>query len=267
MRTRQGIVGEEQHASAERYIITYADLITLLLGLFVILYAASQVDLGKYREVAQALVSYFRTGSVPLPLEQRGQAVLAGEEGLPAPILPRSPYRTVDEWMQQSEHALRPYVASGMLTLERTAEGAILRIGEAALFESGKAELQPHALPLLDTLAMLLRQVPQLINVDGHTDSIPIRTLRYESNWHLSTARALTVAYYLMQHGVAEERIVIRGFGPQRPIAPNSTPEGRARNRRVEITLLELPQELQPQRGYLRPGQSVVLPSGSSHSR
>jgi len=68
---------------------------------------------------------------------------------------------------------------------------------------------------------MLLRQVPQLINVDGHTDSIPIRTLRYESNWHLSTARALTVAYYLMQHGVAEERIVIRGFGPQRPIAPN----------------------------------------------
>jgi flagellar motor protein MotB len=73
MRTRQGIVGEEQHASTERYIITYADLITLLLGLFVILYAASQVDLGKYREVAQALVSYFRTGSVPLPLEQRGK--------------------------------------------------------------------------------------------------------------------------------------------------------------------------------------------------
>lgn len=248
--------------STERYIITYADLITLLLGLFVILYAASQVDLGKYREVAQALVHYFNPGTSPLPLEQRGQDVLPGEEGIPQPILPRSAFGSVDEWVQAAERLLRPYEQQGLLTVERTAEGAVVRVAEALLFESGKADLQPHALPVLDTLAQILRGVPYLISVDGHTDSIPIRTLRYESNWHLSTARALAVGYYLMQHGVPEAQMVIRGFGPQRPIAPNSTPEGRARNRRVELVLIE--QRNGTTYGYWHPGQPVVLPKSNT---
>ncbi len=261
---RRSEAADEQHPSTERYIITYADLITLLLGLFVILYAASQVDLGKYREVAQAMVRYFNPGTAPLPTDQRGEHVLPGEQGLPQPILPRSPYHTMDEWVQETERLFKPYVDRGLLTVERTAEGAVVRLSEAVLFESGKADLQPQALPVLDTLAQLLRNVPYLISVDGHTDSIPIRTLRYESNWHLSTARALSVAYYLMQHGVPESQIAVRGFGPQRPIAPNSTPEGRARNRRVEIVLTELSNGNRGQHGYWKPGQPVVLPRQSS---
>lgn len=256
-------IPEEHPVSTERYIITYADLITLLLGLFVILYAASQVDLGKYREVAQALVRYFNPGAAPMPLEQRGQALLPSEEGIPQPILPRSAYQSVDEWIQQTERLFKPYVEKGMLEIERTAEGAVVRVAEALLFESGKAELQPQSLPVLDTLASLLRNVPYLISVDGHTDSIPIRTLRYESNWHLSTARALTVAYHLMQRGVPESQLAVRGFGPQRPIAPNSTPEGRARNRRVEIVLTEL-RNGKSTYGYWQPGQPVILPQKST---
>ncbi|GBD07613.1 Motility protein B [bacterium HR21] len=259
---RRPPIAEEQHASTERYIITYADLITLLLGLFVILYAASQVDLGKYREVAQALVQYFNPGTAPMPLEQQGHAVLSGEEGIPQPILPRSAFGSVDEWVQTAERLFRPYHEQGLLTVERTAEGAIVRVAEALLFESGKAELQPQALPVLDTLAHILQNVPYLISVDGHTDSIPIRTLRYESNWHLSTARALAVAYYLIQHGVPETHIVVRGFGPQRPIASNSTPEGRARNRRVELLLIE--QRNGAAYGYWKPGQPVVLPKSNT---
>ncbi len=259
-------IAEEQHASTERYIITYADLITLLLGLFVILYAASQVDVGKYREVAQALVRYFNPGTAPLPVEQRGQNILPGEDGIPQPILPHSAYSSVDQWVQATERLLRWYSHQGLLTIERTAEGAVVRVAEALLFESGKADLRPQALPVLDTLTGLLRNAPYLISVDGHTDSIPIRTLRYESNWHLSTARALAVAYYLIQHGVPEQRIIVRGFGPQRPIAPNSTPEGRARNRRVELVLLEPRTGLSAEYGYWKPGQPVVLPRSNTQS-
>lgn len=261
---RRSPIPEEQHPSTERYIITYADLITLLLGLFVILYAASQVDLGKYREVAQALVRHFNPGAASLPLEQRGVHLLPGEEGIPQPILPRSPSVTIDEWLQETERLFRLYIASGRLSMERLAEGAVIRVSEALLFETGKADLQPEALPVLDTLAILLRNTPYLISVDGHTDSIPIRTLRYESNWHLSTARALTVAYYLIQHGVPESQLAVRGFGAQRPIAPNSTPEGRARNRRVDIVLSELPMGRHRNRsGYWEPGQPILLPQQS----
>ncbi|MEN3026584.1 MAG: OmpA family protein [Chlorobiota bacterium] len=258
---------DEEHPSTERYIITYADLITLLLGLFVILYAASQVDLGRYREVAQALVQYFNPGSATTPVEQHGQHILPGEEGIPQPILPRSTYPSIDEWLQETEHSLGSYIRAGLLTLERTAEGAVIRVAEALLFESGKADLHPQALPVLDTLALLLRKVPYFVNVDGHTDSIPIRTLRYESNWHLSCARALSVAYYLIQGGVPERRIAVRGFGPQRPIAPNSTPEGRARNRRVEFVLAELHNGVSSGYGYWKPGQPIVLPSQSHNVR
>ncbi|MCS7169947.1 MAG: OmpA family protein [Candidatus Kapabacteria bacterium] len=262
MRQRSSIP-EEQHASAERYIITYADLITLLLGLFVILYATSQVDLGKYREVAQALIYHFNPNTAPLSSEPQGRHVLPGEQGIPQPILPQSAHRSVDEWVQEMERSFKPYTESGVLTIERAAEGAVVRLAEAILFESGKSELQPQALPVLDTLARLLQYMPYLISVDGHTDSIPIRTLRYESNWHLSTARALSVAYYLIQYGVAEARLVVRGFGPQRPIAPNATPEGRARNRRVEIVLTEPQDRARPGYGYWQPGQPVLLPQQS----
>ncbi len=257
---RQLPTSDEQHPSTERYIITYADLITLLLGLFVILYAASQVDLGKYREVAQALVRHFNPGASVAPLEQQGTQLLSGEVGIPQPILPRVPQRNIDEWLQETERLFMPYIVAGRLTVERTAEGAVIRVSDALLFETGKADLQPQALPFLDTLSALLRNVPYLINVDGHTDSIPIRTLRYESNWHLSTARALAVAYYLIQHGVPEPQVAIRGFGPQRPIAPNSTPEGRARNRRVEVVLTEFRNSLRTDYGYWKPGQPVLLP-------
>ncbi len=260
-------ISEEQHPSTERYIITYADLITLLLGLFVILYAASQVDVGKYREVAQALVRHFNPGAHPLPLEQRGTQLLPGEDGIPQPILPRSFPITIDQWLQETERLFQPYIASGRLSLERLAEGALIRVSEALLFETGKADLQPEALPILDTLAALLRTVPYLISVDGHTDSIPIRTLRYESNWHLSTARALTVAYYLIQHGVPETQLAVRGFGPQRPIAPNSTPEGRAKNRRVEIVLSELSAGSRNRSGYWQPGQPILLPQQLSSTQ
>jgi flagellar motor protein MotB len=118
------------------------------------------------------------------------------------------------------------------------------------LFESSKAEIQPNAYPVLDTLANILQGVDYQISIDGHTDSDPIRTFRYESNWHLSVARAVNVGYYLIQRGLPEVNTTIKGYGAQRPVAGNDSPEDKARNRRVEITLKKLESDDPSTGGY-----------------
>jgi chemotaxis protein MotB len=106
------------------------------------------------------------------------------------------------------------------------------------LFESGSAELKPEAKAVLDTIAEILKFLPNKIRIEGHTDDRPIRSARFPSNWHLSVARALNTAYYLMSKGVNPEKISIAGYSEYRPIAPNDSEENRAKNRRVDIVII-----------------------------
>jgi chemotaxis protein MotB len=109
---------------------------------------------------------------------------------------------------------------------------------ERLLFESGSAELKPEAKAVLDTIAEILKFLPNKIRIEGHTDDRPIRSARFPSNWHLSVARALNTAYYLMSKGVNPEKISIAGYSEYRPIAPNDSEENRAKNRRVDIVII-----------------------------
>ncbi len=238
---------DEDYGNSDRYLITYADLITLLLGLFVILYASSQVDIDKFTEVSRALEEYFRPKEQVL---EGGDGLMEARRGIPEPILPTSTEISLQEVEIKARRLLEQFIDNDFLTIRRTASGIILSLPEKLLFQSGQAELQPEATAALDSLTVLLTGLPMQISVDGHTDSEPIRSFRYESNWHLSAARALSVAYYLMRRGVAEENLVIRGFGSQRPIADNATDEGRSENRRVEITITELPVDALSAEGY-----------------
>lgn len=238
---------EEDFGNSDRYLITYADLITLLLGLFVILYASSQVDLDKFSEFSKAMSEYFR------PKEQvieGGDGVLEGRRGIPQPILPTSTEISISEVERMAESLLGEFIEKDFLTIRKTKTSIILSLPEKMLFESGKAELQSNSFEALDSLAKLLVGLPMQVSVDGHTDSEPIRSFRYETNWHLSAARALSVAYYLIGKGTDEENLVIRGFGAQRPVADNALPEGRAQNRRVEIQISELPVDALSMEGY-----------------
>ncbi len=239
----------EFQTEKDRYLITYADLITLLLGLFVILYASSKVDEEKFKEFSKAFNMYFDNPGV---LEGGDGVMEARKDNIPEPILPHPQQKTLDQIMEETEAALSNLLDAGKLSIKRTSGGVMLTLPEILLFQSAKAEVQPSGEEVLDTLASILSGIGtnMLVTVDGHTDSNPIRTFQYESNWHLSVARATNVAYRMMQMGLPEYNVAIRGFGSQRPKVDNSNPENRAINRRVEITISELPENAPSVSGY-----------------
>jgi chemotaxis protein MotB len=232
---------KEEKVNTDRYFITYADMITLLLGLFVILYASSKVDQEKYKEFSKAFKSYFNQGESVL---NGGSGVLEGhKKTIPEPILDLSNKKSLEEIFSQTSAALKDYINKGTLQIKKTNSSITLILPEKLLFLSGKADIQVGAYPLIDTLAMILHGIPYQVTVDGHTDSQPIRTFQYESNWHLSVGRALNVGYGLIEKGVPQSNMVIRGYGAQRPIADNNTEAGKTLNRRVEITISSLPSD------------------------
>lgn len=233
----------------DRYLVTYADLITLLLGLFVILYATAQVDVGKYREFAAALGRFFRVA--PDSQLYGGGKILPGSPTLPQPILPAADRKTLDKISQELESAFATQIRLGSVELEQLPDQIRLRLQDHLLFESGKADLLPESILILDSLAKIFASIEKRIIVEGHTDNIPISTFRYPSNWHLSVDRAVTVAYYLLQKGVPERYLAVCGYADQRPIAPNDTPEGRTRNRRVEIVIQEFEPDTPTLEGYI----------------
>ncbi len=234
--------------SRDRYLITYADLITLLLGLFVILYASSQVDKAKFKQYSEAFSEYFHS---PRSVLKGGQGVLDGSgRPLPEPILPSRGQRTLDDIAKEAKEALSTFLADSLITMQRTGNRLVLSFPEKLLFRSGKADIQNDGSVVLDSLAKVLKGIKYQITVDGHTDTDPIRTFQYESNWHLSVDRALNVGYTLIQKGVPELNLSIRGFGSQRPVATNQTEAGKMKNRRVEISISELPPDAPSTEGY-----------------
>jgi chemotaxis protein MotB len=252
MRRKKSKIHEEEHPNSERYLITYADLITLLLGLFVILYSTSQVDASKYKVVSNAFEDYFQDSKAKKPASG-SDGVLPGNKGIPQPILPAEKEKNLDKINQELENSLDKEIRMGGIIIQRSAQGIVVQLSEKLLFASGKAELQPDALIVLDSLAEILSKVEKQISVEGHTDSIPIRTFQYESNWHLSSARALSVGYFLLTHGVQKQYFTMTGRADTRPVESNITDAGRARNRRVEIIISDLPATVPSTQGYISP--------------
>jgi chemotaxis protein MotB len=255
----------EEHANHEAWAIPYGDLITLLLAFFVVMYSMSSVNEGKYRVLSDSLVAAFRgqpKTTAPIQIGtssaggKGGESQLAG--GTPAPRLQVRDPRPLPE-----ADAGKPADSEGRVALERMAnevrlalQGLIdagdVRIREGRrwlevevntdiLFASGSAQVAEPALPVVARLAEILSPFPNPIRVEGHTDNVPIRTAVFPSNWELSAARAANVVRLFTANGVDPTRIEIIGLGEQRPLADNATPEGRNRNRRVVIVVLEAP--------------------------
>lgn len=242
---------ETESNNNDRYLITYADLITLLLGLFVILYASSQVDEEKYKEVSAALSDYFK--SDPNGVLNGGTGVMNGSKGnLPQPIVSSgSPGdKSLEDIAEETKSALSSYINKGDIEVKLNGKDLVLSLPEKLLFQSASAEIEPQGNIILDTLSTILKGIKYEIEVDGHTDSDPIRTFKYESNWHLSGARAVNVAYKLIRRGVPEANMSFRGFGAQRPVGDNASDAGKSRNRRVEITISDLPATAPSADGY-----------------
>ena len=222
---------EEKEGNKERWLLTYADLITLLMIFFVVMYALSQVDAAKFRALADALGVVFGGGKT-----------LVGESGGTSSVpLPRPSSR--------AEAMLQEMRVSAEEELERQGvrEGAEARVQERGLvitlenrliFEPAHASISPRAHARLVALGQLLRETEGVIRVEGHTDNTPIRSAEFPSNWQLSALRAANIAQLLVEEaGLKPSQVSAVGLADSRPVADNGTPQGRARNRRVAIVV------------------------------
>jgi chemotaxis protein MotB len=209
------------------WVMTYGDMMTLLLTFFVLIVSFSSIQDVKFKEAAMGLreaLGVLRSPTSVLELNQ--------------PIIERRTDEESQDFLREVEEMERSLLADGQeesVTVDVSASGVTFRIAAPVLFASGAAELQEIDPELLEKLAAMIRKYPYEVQVEGHTDAVPISTPRFPSNWHLSAARAVTVAERLQALGVAPERLSAVGRGEYEPLADNATAEGRARNRRVEI--------------------------------
>jgi chemotaxis protein MotB len=222
---------------SERWAIPYADFLTLLLCLFIALFAMAQAGKQAALEYAQAFARAFGMRLVPFQESLPKQI-------LPQPVVPRSEPtekgRRIQRQIRELEEMLKRMGLEGEFKVSYEVIGIRLILQEKILFPSGSAEIKPETYPILDKLYEILKDLPNPVEVEGHTDSIPISTEKFPSNWELSTARASSIVRYFIAKGINPERLKASGYADTKPIASNATPEGRAQNRRVEIVILNI---------------------------
>jgi chemotaxis protein MotB len=227
-----------EHENSERWLLTYADLITLLMVFFVVLYSMSSADTTKFKRISASLEQAFNVDVL------QGQTAISISDGTAeAPpvdsTISDAEVPQISRLQGQIASVLDGVPQSPDVTVTTDREGIVIRLSGSYLFDSGRAELKPNSWAVLDTIATNLKMIDNEIRVDGHTDSTPIDSPVYPTNWELSTARALAVTRYLTEtDGVQSTRLMAAGFGEFRPLYVNDTREHRALNRRVEIHLL-----------------------------
>lgn len=234
----------EEHID-ESWLIPYADLLTLLLALFIILYASSTINQEKYRSIMESFqselngtgVSEKKHPSPPTPYDpQPGTEMeLKGDK---KQLSEPEPAQGLDQLKQQLEAYITEKQLQDVISLQDTERGVEISLKDVVLFDSGKSDLKENSFKTLNYLTGLLNRVPNAINIEGHTDNVPIRSSTYPSNWELSAARAASVLHYFESQQVAPGRMQFTGFGEHRPLQPNDTIEHRQANRRVTIVII-----------------------------
>lgn len=223
---------DESHENSERWLLTYSDLITLLMVFFVVMYSMSNISAKKYGQLASSLGSAMGGG---------GNLIGSGNG------VTNNPGVQIVDSEQKRLEALKnnidEYIAKNGLANDVVTQveekGVIVRLKNSILFESGSAQLKGSSQKQITEIGKLLKQMGNYIRVEGHTDNIPIHKAEFNSNWQLSAIRASNVAEMLVNGaGISPDKIVAMGYGEYRPIASNSTVEGRAQNRRVDIVLV-----------------------------
>jgi chemotaxis protein MotB len=229
----------------ERYLITYADLITLLLVFFIVLYAGSQEDSKKFAVLAEGLRSAFHNVST----EGGGgtSAVFTGSGSSNGGGLSPST-ADFDSLTAIIQSVAQQRGLADRINVRMEADRIVIGMNSDLLFASGSAQLRPSAGPVLDAVAEALRGRPNEIRIEGHTDNVPINTLEFSSNWELSAARATSVLRRLVDEGkLNPDKLFAAAYGETRPKADNNTAEGRTANRRAEIVILYPQAAVQPQ--------------------
>ncbi|WP_053360850.1 flagellar motor protein MotB [Bacillus sp. FJAT-27251] len=248
----------EEHVD-ESWLIPYADILTLLLALFIVLFAASEVDSKKFEAIAKSFNSAMEGGTGVLdynspvePIDETGQIPKQGEasteqkpEHEESEMTPEQDFKELGELQQSIEGYIEEKGLSPRLQTELTAQGLLVTITDEVLFRSGDGDVTNEARKLAVEMShLLVSDPPRQIVIEGHTDNQPIRTAKYPSNWELSSARAINFMKILIENPKLDPRkFSATGYGEYQPVDTNDTLEGRAKNRRVEVLILPYQQQ------------------------
>jgi chemotaxis protein MotB len=252
------------HENHERWLVSYADFMTLLFAFFVVMFASSQTDKSRARQVSQSVEKALKEGksvairpAVALILggtvddKGRGNAQMKGSGGAnkevkppvdpPVKVVEVAPKQVLElaPSMKNLTTELAKEIKDGKLEVKFETRGLVVSMKQAAFFPSGNDTISPETYSVIEKVAAALKAVSNPLRIEGHTDSIPIHTARFRSNWELSAARGISMMELLADRfGVSRQRVAIVGYADTAPQTSNDTPEGRAMNRRVDIVIL-----------------------------
>jgi chemotaxis protein MotB len=226
---------QDPHLHRDRWLVSYADFITLLFAFFTTMYAISNVDKNKLSDMVDSM----RTAFDAKQIAQARQAQRLHNSPRPESVPAHEQAGTLDELKNRLSKKLDAQIAGGQVGLEVDPRGLVITIREAGVFAVGSADLQPAARAVLAEVADAMKDVDNPVRVEGHTDDVPIHTARFSSNWELSTSRATTViAFFVQDRGLSPTRFSAAGYGEFHPRAANDNDGARAQNRRVDIVIL-----------------------------
>jgi chemotaxis protein MotB len=231
-------VKHEEHENHERWLVSYADFITLLFAFFVVMYSISSVNEGKFRTVSESIQAALR------PVVSQPAAQVHFDLGdYKSSLVPTLGIKV--RFVRRIEEVLAKFnkdiQMKDKVTVTQTDQGVVITIADSLVFESGRAEIRTEALPVLESLAEVLAVNSSVkeVRVQGHTDNVPIRSTLFPSNWELSSVRAVMVTRVLTElYHIQPERVSAVGYAEFHPVTDNLTPENRAKNRRVELLVL-----------------------------
>ncbi len=257
-----------EHENHERWLVSYADFITLLFAFFVVMFASSHADKGRAAKVSDSVKEALERGALPALVASvlggtvgdtgQGNAQMKGPggaqiarhdgereglaEGAPRAKPGKRAGGTITELRPAFEYLageLQEEIERGLMTVSLEPRGLVIGFREAAFFPTGEATISPDRMDAIAKVAAVIRRLPNPVRMEGHTDSVPIHNEKYASNWELSAARAIAMLkLFADRFGVPKERMSIAAYADNAPVASNETEEGRARNRRVDIILL-----------------------------
>ncbi|MGM0752668.1 MAG: flagellar motor protein MotS [Bacillota bacterium] len=230
-----------QPTGAPKWMVTFSDLITLILVFFILLFSMSQIDIVKFRAIADSFQQRQILEFYPsvIPFENP-----SAEPEVEMEKMQTQSSEQADKELKQLLADIQSYLnenkLSDVIVATRTERGVVLVLQEQALFDSGEATVLEDAYPFLNKVGDLISRIPNFVKVEGHTDNRPINTYRFPSNWELSSARASSVIRYIIQtENLDPKRFIAVGYGDTRPIAPNDTRENLQKNRRVEVIITD----------------------------
>jgi len=235
---RRRIINIDSEEPTDRWLVSYADFITLLFAFFVVMYSISSVNVGKYRVLSDSVSTAF-SAQANSPF---GVGAELGVSAQRAPIavglLGQTGWVSMRETAAELDTRLQKWVKKGMIAVKGNEKWLEIEIKSSLLFNSGNAVLSVAAAEVLSELTSVIKATSNPLYVSGYTDNVPISSNRYPTNWELSTARAASVVRLFAQSGINPARMGAIGYGEYRPVAANDSPENRQRNRRVVIRIM-----------------------------